>query len=31
MIQKWIGQALLKGGVKPITELLRAVKEPLVE
>ena len=27
MIQKWIGQALLKGGVKPITELLKAVKE----
>ena len=27
MFQKWIGGALLKGGVKPITELLKAVKE----
>tara|TARA_R100001443_G_scaffold4358_3_gene12860 strand:- start:1960 stop:2238 length:279 start_codon:yes stop_codon:yes gene_type:complete len=27
MIKKWIGQALMSGGVKPITELLKAVKE----
>ena len=27
MFKKWIGEALLKGGVKPITELLKAVKE----
>tara|TARA_R100000664_G_scaffold27680_1_gene38508 strand:- start:1961 stop:2224 length:264 start_codon:yes stop_codon:yes gene_type:complete len=27
MIKKWIGQALMAGGVKPITELLKAVKE----
>ena len=27
MIKKWIGQALMTGGVKPITELLKAVKE----
>tara|TARA_Y100001938_G_C7835443_1_gene303541 strand:+ start:160 stop:438 length:279 start_codon:yes stop_codon:yes gene_type:complete len=27
MIKKWIGQALVAGGVKPITELLKAVKE----
>ena len=27
MIKKWIGQALVSGGVKPITELLKAVKE----
>ena len=27
MFQKWIGSALLKGGVKPITELLKAVKD----
>ena len=27
MIKKWLGQALVSGGVKPITELLKAVKE----
>tara|TARA_R100001224_G_scaffold113662_1_gene99954 strand:+ start:5185 stop:5463 length:279 start_codon:yes stop_codon:yes gene_type:complete len=27
MIKKWVGEALVKGGVKPITELLKAVKE----
>tara|TARA_R110000824_G_scaffold1834_5_gene9110 strand:+ start:46 stop:324 length:279 start_codon:yes stop_codon:yes gene_type:complete len=27
MFKKWIGEAFLKGGVKPITELLKAVKE----
>ena len=27
MIQKFIGSMLMKGGVKPITELLKAVKE----
>ena len=27
MFKKWIGEALLKGGVKPITELLKAVKD----
>tara|TARA_R110002072_G_scaffold163768_1_gene316577 strand:+ start:1491 stop:1769 length:279 start_codon:yes stop_codon:yes gene_type:complete len=27
IVQKWIGQALMKGGVKPIAELLKAVKE----
>ena len=27
MIKKWIGQALMAGGGKPITELLKAVKE----
>jgi hypothetical protein len=27
MIKKWIGQALLSGGVKPVTELLKAVKD----
>lgn len=27
MFKKWIGQALLNGSVKPITELLKAIKE----
>ena len=27
MIKKWIGEALVSGGVKPITELLKAVKD----
>ena len=27
MIKKWIGNALMSSGVKPITELLKAVKE----
>lgn len=27
MFQKWITSAFLKGGIKPITELLKAVKE----
>ena len=27
MIKKWIGEALMAGGVKPITELLKAVKD----
>ena len=27
MLKKWIGDALLSGSVKPITELLKAVKE----
>ena len=27
MFKKWIGSALLKSGVKPITELLKAVKD----
>ena len=27
MIKKWLGEALMAGGVKPITELLKAVKE----
>ena len=27
MIQKFIGSLLMKGGIKPITELLKAVKE----
>lgn len=27
MFKKWIGEALLKGGVKPITELIKAIKE----
>ena len=27
MIKKWVGEALLTGRVKPITELLKAVKE----
>ena len=27
MLQKWIASMLMKGGVKPITELLKAVKE----
>ena len=27
MIQKFIGSMLVKGGIKPITELLKAVKE----
>ena len=27
MLQKWIGSMLMKGGIKPITELLKAVKE----
>tara|TARA_R110002012_G_C11575456_1_gene604840 strand:+ start:17 stop:295 length:279 start_codon:yes stop_codon:yes gene_type:complete len=27
MIKKWIGEALVSGGVKPITELLKAVKQ----
>ncbi len=27
MIKKWIGEALATGAVKPITELLKAVKE----
>ena len=27
MLQKWIGSMLMKGGIKPVTELLKAVKE----
>ena len=27
MIKKWIGNALMSSGVKPITELLKAVKD----
>ena len=27
MLQKWIGSMLVKGGIKPITDLLKAVKE----
>ena len=27
MFQKWIGSMLMKGGITPITELLKAVKE----
>ena len=27
MIKKWIGKTLLSSGIKPITELLKAVKE----
>tara|TARA_R110000803_G_scaffold19958_3_gene51671 strand:- start:1809 stop:2078 length:270 start_codon:yes stop_codon:yes gene_type:complete len=27
MFKKWIGEALLKGGIKPITELLKAFTE----
>tara|TARA_R110002050_G_scaffold258798_2_gene398152 strand:+ start:1262 stop:1540 length:279 start_codon:yes stop_codon:yes gene_type:complete len=27
MIPQWVGSMLLKGGVKPITDLLKAVKE----
>ena len=27
MLQKWIGSMLMKGGIAPITELLKAVKE----
>jgi len=27
MVQKWIGSMLMKGGITPITELLKAVKE----
>ena len=27
MLQKWMASILMKGGVKPITELLKAVKE----
>ena len=27
MLQKWIASMLVKGGVKPITDLLKAVKE----
>ena len=27
MFKKWVGEALLVGGVKPITELLKAVKQ----
>tara|TARA_R100001163_G_C5060684_1_gene197526 strand:- start:1691 stop:1969 length:279 start_codon:yes stop_codon:yes gene_type:complete len=27
MFKKWIGEALVKGGVKPITELIKAIKE----
>tara|TARA_R110000796_G_scaffold161195_2_gene277914 strand:- start:739 stop:1017 length:279 start_codon:yes stop_codon:yes gene_type:complete len=27
MIKKWIASMLMKGGIKPITELLKAVKE----
>jgi hypothetical protein len=27
MFKKWIGQALVSGGVKPVTELLKAVKD----
>ena len=27
MLKKWIGEALVKGGVKPITELIKAIKE----
>jgi len=27
MIKKWLGEALVSGGVKPITELLKAVKD----
>ena len=27
MIKKWIGSMLMKGGITPITELLKAVKD----
>jgi hypothetical protein len=27
MVGKWVGSMLMKGGIKPITELLKAVKE----
>ncbi len=27
MIKKWLGQAIVSGGVKPVTELLKAIKE----
>tara|TARA_R110000765_G_scaffold212005_1_gene317056 strand:- start:561 stop:839 length:279 start_codon:yes stop_codon:yes gene_type:complete len=27
VIQKWIGSMLMKGGITPITQLLKAVKE----
>tara|TARA_R110002167_G_scaffold85800_1_gene232464 strand:- start:641 stop:919 length:279 start_codon:yes stop_codon:yes gene_type:complete len=27
VLQKWIASMLMKGGIKPITELLKAVKE----
>jgi len=27
VIQKWIGSMLMKGGITPITELLKAVKD----
>tara|TARA_R110001592_G_C12631369_1_gene699190 strand:+ start:167 stop:445 length:279 start_codon:yes stop_codon:yes gene_type:complete len=27
MIQKWIGSMLMKGGITPITELLKAIKD----
>jgi len=27
VVQKWIGSMLMKGGITPITELLKAVKE----
>lgn len=27
MLQKWLGQAIVSGGIKPVTELLKAVKE----
>ena len=27
MFKKWLGSMLMKGGIKPITELLKAVKE----
>lgn len=29
MIKKWLGQAIVSGGVKPVTELLKAIKELL--
>tara|TARA_R110002012_G_scaffold77036_3_gene194727 strand:- start:1075 stop:1353 length:279 start_codon:yes stop_codon:yes gene_type:complete len=27
MLKKWLGSMLMKGGIKPITELLKTVKE----
>tara|TARA_R100000781_G_scaffold2475_5_gene4036 strand:+ start:6696 stop:6974 length:279 start_codon:yes stop_codon:yes gene_type:complete len=27
MIKKWLGEAIVKNGVKPLTELIKAIKE----
>jgi len=27
MLKKWLGKAIVSGGIKPVTELLKAVKE----